>query len=206
MRRIFLAALLVLFGASVTAAQANPAQANSAQAGPQGKAAALYAQGDYNAAYKQYLKMAREGDTFSQYRLSYMNLKGLGTDSNVVDAMAWAVLAAEGGHDSLERYQSAVAAMVPGDQRKKAQKRADYYLRRWGREDRGGGRTLASTAEGSCTGSRLAANCGQATQGPAKWISWSEDRSADPEQHRHIEALNEAIVENSAQLSGGNPG
>lgn len=166
------------------------------------RAATLYEQRDYAAAYKQYLKLAKAGDTFSQYRASYMNLMGLGTGANAVDALAWAVLAAQGDHENLDRYESTVAAMVPGGQRVKAEKRADYFLRRWGREDRGGGgRVLASTSEGGCTGSRLAANCGQGDLGGgSKWIAWGTDKSRDPEHRRQIEELNRDIVERAAEL------
>lgn len=199
----FLAALLLMFG---VLAMMTPVQANSGTGGPLGKAATAYEQGDYSTAYRQYVKLAKKGDTFSQYRASYMSLMGLGTGADTVDAMAWAVLAAEGDHETLERYESAVAAMVPGELRKKAQKRADYFLRRWGREDYGGGRVLASTSEGSCTGSRLAANCGQAGSGGTKWIDWAADKSSDPEHRRHIKELNELIMQSAAQLASNNAG
>lgn len=199
----FLAALLVMFGALAMIA---PATANSGANGPLGKASAAYEQGDYSTAYRQYVKLARTGDTFSQYRASYMSLMGLGTGVDTVEAMAWAVLAAEGDHATLDRYESAVAAMVPGELRKKAQKRADYFLRRWGRGDYGGGRVLASTSEGGCTGSRLAANCGQAGSGRANWIAWGADKSSDPEHRDQIEKLNELIVQSAAQLASSNAG
>lgn len=178
-----------------------PAVANADQ-NTLARAGALYDRGDFASAYKQYLKLAKAGDTFSQYRASYMNLRGLGTDADAVDALAWAVLAAESDHENLKEYEAAVAAMVPGDQRSKAEKRADYYLRRWGREERGGGgRTLASTSEGSCTGSRLAANCGQAEIGGSKWIAWDTENSGDAAHRNRIEELNKSIVENPAQLA-----
>jgi hypothetical protein len=199
----FLAALLLMLGAP---AMMTPTLASSGTDGPFGKAATAYEQGDYRSAYKQYVKLAKKGDTFSQYRVSYMSLMGLGTGVDPVEAMAWAVVAAELDHETLGRYESAVAAMVPGELRKKAQQRADYYLRRWGREDRDGGRTLASTSEGSCTGSRLAANCGQAETGGAKWIAWGADKSRDPEHRRQIEELNELILQSAAQLASNNSG
>jgi TPR repeat protein len=177
-----------------------PAMANSGSNDPHGSAAALYERGDYAGAYKQYLKLAKSGDTFSQYRLSYMSLMGLGTEANVVDSMAWAVLAAESEHASLTRYEAAVAAMVPGELRKKAQSRADYYVRRWGREDSSGGQTRARSSQAGCTGSRLAANCEMSDPGGAGWITWGADKSSDPAHREHIEELNQTIVDNAAQL------
>lgn len=163
-------------------------------------AAALYEQGQYDKALKQYKKMARDGVTFAQYRMSYMSLMGLGTKPDVVESLAWAVLAAEGDHDELDRYQSAVAAMVPSDQRKKAEKKADYYVRRWGKDDRSGGGTLARSSEGGCTGSRLARNCGSEGGSGGLWISWGKDKSSDPGHRSQIEELNQAIVENAASI------
>jgi len=175
----------------------------SANAGPADKAAAAAAQferGEYGAAYKQYLKLAKDGDAYAQYRVSYMEVMGLGTNPDIVDAMAWAVLAAESGHEDLLRYQEAVATLVPSKDRKKAQKRADYFLRRWGQEDDGGGGTLARLSEGVCTGSRLAGNCGQSTDSAGKWIAWGDDRSGDPAQKDQIEMLNHSIKENAEQI------
>lgn len=164
-------------------------------------AATAFEKGDYRAAYKQYLKQAKNGDPFAQYRISYMELMGMGTSPDVVEAMAWAVLAAESGHEDLKRYQDTVATLVPGKQRKKAQARADYYVRRWGPEDRAGGGTLARQSEGVCTGSRLAGNCGQGDGSAAVWIAWGDDRSDDPEQKDRIEELNRSILEHAADIS-----
>lgn len=169
-------------------------------------AAARYESGDYASAFRQYVKLARDGNPFAQYRASYMNLVGEGTKANPVEAIAWAVVAAEHGHEDVKRYQNAVAAMVPAEQRKKAQSRIDYYVRRYGREDSGNSSVLARTSEGSCTGSRLAANCGQSSTGGGKWIAWGEDKSSDPAQRAHIDELNRAIIDQAHQLSGGLPG
>lgn len=196
-----MATLLTLCVALVSA----PLAANTAHS-PHGEAASLYDQGDYSKAYKHYHKLAKKGDTFAQYRVSYMTLKGLGTRPDVVESLAWAVLAAEGENEVLDRYQSAVAAMVPGDQRKKAEKKADYFVRRWGREDKANGGELARKSEGVCTGSRLAGNCGMSGSASGYWITWGQDRSSDPAHHEHIEELNSAIVENAARLKSNTTG
>ena len=177
-----------------------PALGNAGPAERAGSAAADFQQGDYKSAYKSYVKLAKDGDAFAQYRVSYMELMGLGTKPDVVDAMAWAVLAAETGHEELVRYQDEVSTLVPSDKRKKAQARADYFLRRWGREDRGGGSQLAKKSEGVCTGSRLARNCGQESDGSGKWIAWGEDRSGDPDQKDRIEDLNDSIQRQATDI------
>jgi TPR repeat protein len=184
-----LAALVFGFAAAPVATSAGQA--------PSDRASALYEQGDYSKAYKEYKKMARDGNTFAQYRMSYMSLMGLGTKPDAVESLAWAVLAAEGKDESLDEYQSAVAAMVPSKHRKKAEKKADYYLRRWGEKDRVGGRVSSGSTDGRCTGSRLAANCDSGGSAGAYWISWGQDKSTDRTHRSEIEALNEAIVESA---------
>lgn len=195
-RNRFLATLLTL----CCAVAAAPAIANAGTGGPDSRAAALYERGDYEAAFKEYLKLAKDGDTFSQYRLSYMSLKGLGTQADVVESMAWAVLAAEGEHATLDDYQSAVAALVPDDQRKKAQRKAETFMRRWGQEGDSEWNTLSSRYAGGCTGTKLATNCGKAGGGASVWIAWGADKSADPDQRQHIEELNRSIVEHAEEF------
>jgi hypothetical protein len=189
---------MILFLCGLSAPNAVLASTGSADRA--GAAASEFEQGDYKSAFKHYMKLAKDGDAFAQYRVSYMELMGLGTRPDVVEAMAWAVLAAESGHEELIRYQDAVATAVPSNKRKKAQARADYYLRRWGRVDDSGGGTLARNSEGVCTGSRLARNCGQGGDGAGKWIAWSDDRSADPVPKRKFEELDRSIQRNATEI------
>lgn len=195
-RNCFLATLLTLCCALV----AVPAVANAGMGGPDSQASALYTKGDYEAAYKEYLKLAKDGDTFSQYRVSYMSLMGLGTEADVVESMAWAVLAAEGRHEVLDDYQAAVAAMVPGDQRKKAQRKAETFMRRWSQEGDSEWNTLSSRYAGGCTGTKLATNCGKGGGGASVHIAWGADKSADPGQRQRIEELNRSIVEHADEF------
>jgi hypothetical protein len=190
---IIIPLLCGLFAANLVLASTEPA-------GRAGAAAAEFERGDYKSAFKRYVKLAKDGDAFAQYRVSYMELMGLGTKADVVEAMAWAVLAAESGHEDLIRYQDAVATAVPSKKRKKAQAKTDYYLRRWGRVDDAGGGTLARPSEGVCTGSRLARNCGQGSDGAGKWIAWNDDRSADPAQKRRFEELDLSIQRNASEI------
>lgn len=165
------------------------------------EATASYDRGDYSAAFKKYLKLGKKGDTFSQYRVSYMNLKGLGTKEDMVEAVAWAVLAAEHGHDDLERYQDVVAALVPPDDRKKAQSKADYYVRRWGREDDEEAGAPERSSGGRCTGSRLSATCNDAAgSGSGTWIAWGAVDAPPEELRNRVEELNRAIVENAPAI------
>lgn len=177
-----------------------PAVASSGQSDLLGNASALYDSGDYEAAYKQYSRLAKKGDVYSQYRMSYMTLMGLGTRADVVESLAWAVLAAESRHASLMNYRAAVAALVPSDQREKAEKKTSTYLRRWSGDKNATTDTMASLYKGGCTGTRLAKNCYQEGSSGSAWIPWGEDRSGDPVQRERIEELNLDIVGNAAQL------
>jgi len=98
---IRLAMLLLAAVFSVSSLSPNAALASTV---PEQKdeAAQLYDSGEYKSAYKQYLKLAKDGDTFAQYRVSYMRLTGLGTKEKVSEAMAWAVLASQSGDTELK--------------------------------------------------------------------------------------------------------
>lgn len=202
MYHLRLMALLLTLGCFFATA---PALASAGQS-PLGQADTAFEQGDYGKAYKQYQKLAKDGNTFAQFRMSYMTLMGLGTRADAVESLAWAALAAEGDNEELDRYETAVAAMVPSKQRKKAEKKADYFLRRWGKDDRSAGGQLALNSEGVCTGSRLASNCGQGGSGAGYWITWGPDKSSDPQQRQHIEDLNRSIVEHAEHLTGASGG
>jgi len=93
-----------------------------------------YAAGDYKNAHKAYKSLARKGDSFSQYRLSYMYLMGQGKKADIIESVAWSVLAAQDKQQEMVAYMKTVAEMVPQDERKKANKKISYYMRKWGEE------------------------------------------------------------------------
>lgn len=119
-----------------------------------------YARGDYPAAMKQYLALAKEGDTFAQYRVSYMYLEGQGLAPDLVESYAWAAVAARQGQMELLRYRDTVGSLVPESQRRKAARTAEYYARKWGQDeaDYEYGRTVRNEMR-RCTGSRIGARC-----------------------------------------------
>lgn len=181
--RIFIIILLLSFSLAST-----PVLANSEQGAWHQEATSNYDNGDYASAYKKYLKLAKKGDWFSQYRISYMELNGLGTSEDVIESLAWAVLAAQNGPEDLASYQDVVAALVPEDKRKKAQQKVDYYMRRWGEDDDNDTRI----SSGKCTGSRLA--CSPAPSAH-NWISWKRNEPQGQELEDLIETLNQSILE-----------
>ena len=185
--RILMIILLLCFLSAST-----PVLANSELSAWQQEATALYENGDFTSAYKKYLKLGKKGDWFSQYQISYMHLNGLGTDEDVIESLAWAVLAAQNGREDLASYQDSVAALVPEDKRKKAQQKVDYYMRRWGEDDNNDTRIPS----GKCTGSRLACNSASSSH---NWISWKRDAPQEQELKDHIETLNQSIMDSAAQ-------
>lgn len=163
------------------------------------EAASFFDNGEYSAAYKRYLKLAKDGDLFAQYRVSFMKLTGLGTKANASEAMAWAVVAAKSGDAELVRYREAVAELVPVKKRKSTERKATTYVRRWGPEDaRYDDAEPVGGSGASCTGSRLHRNCFSHGAKPSVQIAWGEDLSGDPAQRERIEELNREIVEKSS--------
>ncbi|MBT8060237.1 MAG: hypothetical protein KJO33_11615 [Gammaproteobacteria bacterium] len=177
----------LLFASLLLAA---PLVAGSGLDGWRYEATTLYESGDYAAAYKKFLKLGKKGDAYSSYRVSYMLLNGQGTEADVIESLAWAAVAAQGGSEPLRSYQDAVAAMVPEKKRKKAQSKADYYVRRWGEKEEDKGRRM----RGDCTGSRLSANCKQESSS-STWIRWTKNPPDEQELMLRIEKLDEAIVQ-----------
>lgn len=144
--------------------------------GPDQKSAAradrLYDEGRFDSAYKTYLQLARKGDPFSQYRVSYMNLHGEGVPKDLVQAYAWADLAAESGNPQLVKYRDEVKATLPSDQLDAAEDAALDYSHEWGKV----ALAIAATNKSKrimrdCTGSRLGARCDEvyAAEMPSFW-------------------------------------
>jgi len=131
-----------------------------------------YAQERFGAAYKTYLGLAKKGDPFSQYRVSFMSLYGQGTNPDVIEAFAWAVLAAESGDPGLLNYLNEVEALVPPDRAEAAQEIAEEYRHEWGKLALAiEARKKAKRDMRDCTGSRLGTRCEEvyAVQMPSVW-------------------------------------
>lgn len=152
--------LLAIFASILFSTSALSQQEEGEYSASQMEADALYDEGKHRQAYYKYRDLARRGDSFSQYRLSILHLGGHGTDKDIVDAYAWAVLAAQNKNPDLVAYRDTVYGAVPEDSRDTAKKQADKLLRRWGNHK------IARTARKSvrrnlrsCTGSRLGSTC-----------------------------------------------
>ncbi len=169
MRTFLMIAVLAL---SVISASPTEAAKKSAYVSKQEQADQLYAKARYPEALKLYLQLAKQGDSFSQYRVSYMYLEGQGHEENIVEAFAWSYLAAQNKSDPLVDYRDTVAKMVPRDQQRKAMRKLDYYMRKWGNRQLASDMITQTKRElNECTGSRLGTRCEEvyAAQMPKFW-------------------------------------
>jgi len=168
--RILLLCLALILSASQPLAAATAQK--SAYHTQQDKADAFYSKGQYSEALREYLKLAKKGDSFSQYRVSYMYLEGLGQEAEIVEAFAWSYLAAQNRSDPLIDYRDTVAKLVPPELQPKAMRRLDYYMRKWGNRELASDMITQTKRElNECTGSRLGTRCEEvyAAQMPKFW-------------------------------------
>ena len=150
---LFAGACVLLIAASYVPA----VMANDLQEG-QLKADQYYQQGDFNKAYKSYLKLAKKGDHYSQDRISHIFANGKGKSADINQAYAWSVLAAESGDEQM--ISNSDALLQRADNPAKAQSSADKLKKKYGKEalDLKADKLARREKErnsGRCTGTRL---------------------------------------------------
>ena len=152
----------------------------------------LYQNGDFAKAYKKYRTLAREGDSFSQHRLSWMFLMGEGQKEDVIESLAWSVLAAQDRQAEKVAYMQTIAGMVPQQERKKANKKINYFMRKWGKGKESGSRR----GESECTGSRLCNHKTKSSNAGVPSNLWNVSNNT-PKQELKTRAMdiNETILE-----------
>jgi hypothetical protein len=154
----------LIVAASLAAALLTSAGLLAAQASPyeraQQAADEAYQEADYGKAYRGYLELAKKGDSFSQYRVSYMNFQGQGVDQDWNEAFAWALLAAQGNNPDLVQYLAGLTRELPEEYATSATERASSHMDRWGIVALAEKAAKAAKRElRSCTGSRLGKRC-----------------------------------------------
>lgn len=150
--------VLALAGLLVSATPAPAADPTYERA--QAQADEFYQEGDYRKAYRKYLDLAKVGDSFAQYRVSYMNLYGEGRSKDVVEAFAWSTLAAQNQHPELVEYRDTLWEALDGTTQQDAEDKADKYMNRYGNLALAEkAREKARRRLSSCTGSRLSTRC-----------------------------------------------
>lgn len=169
MRKIII--LLALMCLATASAEAKTA-AKSSWVSKQEQADQYYEKANYTDAFRSYLALAKKGDSFSQYRVSYMYLEGQGQEADIVEAFVWANLAAQNRADPLIDYRDTVARMVPAKEQPRAMRKLDYYMRKWGDRQLAADMITQTKRElRDCTGSRLGSRCEEvyAAEMPKFW-------------------------------------
>lgn len=153
--KAFALALTLVFASAAIGQQ----EANKYTAA-QSEADALYDKGKFRLAYYKYRDLARRGDSFSQYRLSLMHLSGKGTGKDLLDAYAWANLAAQNKNPQLVAYRDSILEVIPENEHAAAKKKANKEMNRWGNDKLARNAYKAARRNlRSCTGSRLGTSC-----------------------------------------------
>jgi hypothetical protein len=186
--------LLVFAFLSLSAPLVLPITAMADYAKERDVAERFYAAGDFKNAHKTYKQLARKGDSFAQFRLSYMYLMGEGQEADVIESIAWSVLAAQDKQQEKVAYMRTVAEMVPQDQRVKANKKISYYMRKWGEDS--GSDSRSHRNDKICTGFRL---CNHKTNAgtvgvPSNLWNISGQPVNEQELRQRIDDINQSIL------------
>ena len=169
MERLFL--ILVLIAGMSTSFAAEDWRANADKRTAE-QADRLYEKQKYEAAYKRYVQLAKKGDSFAQYTVSYMYLEGQGVARDIAQAYAWATLAAEYQNPQITAHYETVKARIPEYGLAAAEALANEYRAEWGQlalaiETR---KKLKRQLQ-ECTGSRIGTRCDEvyAMEMPKGW-------------------------------------
>lgn len=117
--------------------------------------------GDEKKAFKAYRDLARDGDHDSQFTLAEMYATGVGTKTDMIDAYAWSVVAAESGNPDVSAYAEKLLSEV--DNKDKAERAALKLVDKYGKAAQDAkaerlARQGSGQRFGACTGSRLSCN------------------------------------------------
>ncbi|HEY5775681.1 MAG TPA: hypothetical protein VIS57_06320 [Xanthomonadales bacterium] len=105
-----------------------------------------------------YFKLAKIGDSHSQYRVAQMYANGEGKKVNLEEAYAWSVLAAERGATDKVAFRDGL--LEQNSNKAAAEKKADKLLNKYGRnalkrKAESKEKLKQNTKSGGCTGSKL---------------------------------------------------
>jgi len=121
-------------------------------------AAEYYSERNFNKAYKIYFSLAKIGDHYSQNKISQMYVSGEGVETDLTEAYAWSVLAAESGVAGMTEKSDVLLQKT--EDKAKADKRAKKFLNKYGKQTlaektASKEKYKANHAMGGCTGSKL---------------------------------------------------
>jgi TPR repeat protein len=151
--RLFAVCALVLFAVNGDVAFAKTTQETRLDADQ------YYEQKNFNKAYKYYYKLAKKGDHHSQHQLAMMYANGEGKKTDLNEAYAWSVLAAEGAEEKWQKNSDMLLEKVTSKSR--AEEEAAKLKRNYGElaleeKQRKAEKRKSKGSVASCTGSRIA--------------------------------------------------
>ncbi len=114
----------------------------------------------YVLAQRDYLKLSKLSDKYSQYRLAYMFYHGLGMPRDLIEAYAWSYVSAESNRADFVAFHKQVKSQLDEALLDAARERAAEYLAEAGLYRAAiNARKLITREKRSCTGSRLGSSC-----------------------------------------------
>lgn len=124
------------------------------------KADEYFEQGNYKAAFNQYLSLAKYGDKYSQYMVSFHYLNGLGVEKDALQAYGWASLARRSQSDEIKSFYQQVEQVIPDNDKQKAETIKVELSEKY--SDLAIAMNLKKRIRNTipeCTGSRIRGNC-----------------------------------------------
>lgn len=124
----------------------------------QAQADQYYEAGEFSSAFKVYFKLAKIGDSHSQFSVAKMYANGEGKKVDLPEAYAWSVLAAERG--ATEKVEFRDSLLAQNSDKAVAEKKAEKLKSKYGRDAlkkkaESRARLKENTKSGGCTGSKL---------------------------------------------------
>ncbi|MBV34758.1 MAG: hypothetical protein CMP47_04790 [Rickettsiales bacterium] len=152
--------ILILF-TTITSAKETLFDLPKVEEGAEKKADEYFEQGDFQAAFKQYLSLAKYGDKYSQYMVSFHYLNGLGVEKDIHQAYGWASLARRSPSPEIKRFYQEVEQAVPDAETQQAEKvKIELYEQYSDLAIAMNLKKMIRNTLPECTGSRIRGNCG----------------------------------------------
>jgi len=119
-----------------------------------------YADQNYKAAYRRYMKLAEVGDKFAQFRLAVMYEEGQHVAQDMIASYAWSYLAAESRRKEFTSYHASIKSKLKPAQLNAARRNAGDLIAKYGlyRQAAEAEELLVKTLR-TCTGSRVGNTC-----------------------------------------------
>ncbi|GAA0205562.1 hypothetical protein GCM10009123_11290 [Kangiella japonica] len=159
-KKVLIIVSLILFP-TITSAKETLFDLHRVEEGAEKKADEYFEQGNYQAAFEQYLSLAKYGDKYSQYMVSFHYLNGLGVKKDILQAYGWAGLARRSPSLEIKRFYQQVQEAVPDAEKHQAEKVKIDLSEQY--SDLAIAMNLKKMIRNTipeCTGSRIRGNCG----------------------------------------------